>query len=81
MSDYYVPTDDEIRASATRLGAWSGDTYDRWLANHDTALREEIAMRITGEAIHVTMNDDWSVGYRDAIAEAATIARGEPPTT
>ncbi|GAA2182082.1 hypothetical protein GCM10009785_19740 [Brooklawnia cerclae] len=72
---YYTPTDDEIRASTTRLGAWSGDAYDRWLAAHDAALRKSIAAAI--EDCNDHCHDQWD----EAITLAASIARGEPPTT
>ncbi|MFB9619577.1 hypothetical protein [Brooklawnia cerclae] len=41
MSDCCTPTDDEIRASATRIGAWSEDAYDRWLADHDNKVAQK----------------------------------------
>lgn len=71
MSDYYVPSDAEIRSSATRLGAWSEDAYDRWLARHDDELRERIAQAIETHTDHVY--DSWS----DALALAVNVVRGQ----
>ena len=83
----YTPSMDEIKTSATRLGAWSPDAFDRWLAAHDRELREQIARDIEKHYLgpdsgrRFDGRDAPDAAERDAFDEglqvAARIARGE----
>ena len=41
MTERYIPTTEEIKRDATRLGGWQPQAFDRWLAAHDAEVRAE----------------------------------------
>ena len=54
-----------------------GEQFDRWLAVHDRALREQIAQKIE---VEMRRHDNAQIGFSavgDAYAHAARIAREE----
>ena len=63
--DWYVPTTEEIKASATRLGGWRPEAFDLWLELHDLEVveneRETLAMLI--ERLPVKHHESWYVGH------------------
>lgn len=63
--DWYVPTTGEIRASATRLGAWRPEAFDLWLERHDLEVveneRETIEFLIL--ELPVKPHESWYVGH------------------
>ena len=62
-TNWYVPTTDEIKASATRLGEWRPEVFDLWLERHDreviAALRCVLAILI--EELPKTLASSWYV--------------------
>ena len=39
MAERYLPTTEEIKREATRLGGWQPEAFDCWLAAHDAEVR------------------------------------------
>ena len=63
-TNWYVPTTDEIKASATRLGGWRPEVFDLWLERHDLEVveneRETIEFLIL--ELPVKHHESWYVG-------------------
>ena len=88
MSDEYMPTMDEIKMwYSGAVGEYRCDTgmseedgemaFDRAIAAHDRALREQIAQKIE---VEMRRHDNAQIGFSavgDAYAHAARIAREE----
>ena len=79
MSEY-TPTTEYVRRCyevANEKHGLSDDPteFDRWLAAHDRALREQIAQEIEAH-----IDDDGTDEWFAAIELAASIARGEEQT-
>ena len=55
-TNWYVPTTDEIKASATRLGEWRPEVFELWLAGV-----EQAAVDAEREAIEEVLGR-WCLG-------------------
>ena len=80
MSDEHTPTMEEVRAhwcGGARMR--KGAQFNRAIAAHDRALREQIAQKIE---VEMRRHDNAQIGFSavgDAYAHAARIARGDRP--
>ena len=76
MSDEYTPTMDEVRTAYKAGGGYRwperGEQFDRAIAAHDQALREQIARDIEAH-----IDDDGTDEWFAATELATCIARGE----
>ena len=62
-TNWYVPTTDEIKASATRLGAWRPEVFELWLAGVKQAAvdAEREAIEYLIRELPVTRASSWFV--------------------
>ena len=78
-TNWYVPTTDEIKASATRLGEWRPEVFELWLAGVEQAAvdaeREAIECLIRG--LPVTRASSWDKGWDSvSLEDVLGIVRG-----
>ena len=82
MSEY-TPTMDEVRTAYKAGGGYRwperGEQFDRAIAAHDRALREQIADDLRIEALNEDPDipDTYREGVRDGLMRGVDIARGE----
>lgn len=64
-TNWYVPTTDEIKASATRLGAWRPEVFELWLAGVEQAAvdAEREAIEYLIQELPVTRTKAWGKGW------------------
>lgn len=55
MENYYVPSTEEIKASATRLGEWTPKAFELWLQGQ----------------LRKSYETGWNVGYNTAADDMA----------
>ena len=77
---WYIPTTEEIKVSATRLGEWRPEVFDAWLEQHDFEViaetRETLAMLI--EQLPTTRTRAWSGGWDSvSLEDVLRTVRGE----
>ena len=70
VGDDYVPTTDEVRFVFSYTATRTEGEFDRWLAAHDGAIREQIAAHIEAEP------PEYFSATMISKALAAEIARG-----
>ena len=86
MSDEYTPSMDEVRTAYKAGGGYRwperGEQFDRAMAAHDRALREQIADDLRIEALNEDpeIPDPYREGIRDGLMRGVDIARGEEQT-
>ena len=63
--DWYVPTTDEIKASATRLGEWRPEVFELWLERHDLEVveNERETIEFLVRELPTTRTRAWSGGW------------------
>ena len=87
----YTPSMDRVRHLYARtirpdgtveLASRRQKEFDRWLAAHDRALREQIADDLRIEALNEDPDipDTYREGIRDGLMRGVDIARGEDQT-
>ena len=77
IRDWYAGAVDEYRCDTGMLRDEAEAAFDRAIAAHDRALREQIAQKIE---VEMRRHDNAQIGFSavgDAYAHAARIARGE----
>ena len=90
-SEEYTPSMDRVRHLYARIIRPDGTVelasrrqkeFDRWLAAHDRALREQIADDLRIEALNEDPDipDTYREGVRDGLMRGVDIARGEEQT-
>ena len=64
-TNWYVPTTDEIKASATRLGGWRPEAFELWLAGVEQAAvdAEREAIEYLIRKLPVTRTKAWDKGW------------------
>ena len=64
-TNWYVPTTDEIKASATRLGEWRPEVFELWLAGVEQAAvdAEREAIEYLIRELPVTRTKAWDKGW------------------
>ena len=64
-TNWYVPTTDEIKASATRLGAWRPEVFELWLERHDLEVveNERETIEFLVRELPTTRTRAWSGGW------------------
>ena len=64
-TNWYVPTTDEIKASATWLGEWRPEVFELWLAGVEQAAvdAEREAIEYLIRELPVTRASSWFVDY------------------
>jgi len=87
----YTPSMDAVRNRYARIMKTDGTLaltirrqkeFDRWLAAHDRALREQIAddLQTEAENLDLEVPNAHREGMREGLLRAADIARGEEQT-
>ena len=79
-TNWYVPTTDEIKASATRLGAWRPEVFELWLAGVKQAAvdAEREAIKCLIRELPVTRTKAWGKGWDSvSLEDVLGIVRGE----
>lgn len=77
MTELYIPTTEEIKRDATRLGGWQPEAFDRWLAAHDAEVRaralDDAAEALETYARETYWRDDstFHTINKDAVTDAA----------
>ena len=64
-TNWYVPTTDEIKASATRLGEWRPEVFELWLIGVEQAAvnAEREAVEHLIRELPVTRTKAWDKGW------------------
>lgn len=62
MTELYIPTTEEIKREATRLGGWRPEVFDDWLASHDAEVRAKTLEDAAAEIVR------WRDGSPRAVA-------------